>query len=686
MTGRGVGGKTAGRNRNGPWTVIGRMSETKRRRKWPFVVGGVALALVVAVAVFRWDWLIPTVEAQASKALGRQVTIAHLHVRLGWVPHIEADSVTIANPDDWPGGGNFATADKLSVDVDAMAYVRNRAIVIPGIALDHPQVDAQQLADGRANWTLGSGNSSDPSSPAPKIGDLRISDGHVHVVSGKLQSDFNVEVATKDGTAKDEAGQPGAAAASQIVASAKGTYAKQPITAQFTGGALLSLRDESQPYPLNLQVANGPTKISLVGTVKDPLAFAGADLKLDLSGPDMSLLLPLTGVAIPKTPPYRIAGALDYAKNLVKFTGIAGKVGSSDLEGDLQADTGPERPVLTATLQSKLVDLKDLGGFIGAEPGDADKGTKRPTQASGQASGRVLPTDPINLPRLNAADVHLKYRAGHIQGRSQPLDNMRADLDIVNGAVSLAPLSFGIGRGQITSNIQLAEQKQGVRAKATIDFQRVDVDKLLAATGAARGAGAIGGRAVIDGSGRSMADILGHGNGELKLYMGSGGNLSALLVDLSGLQFGNAVLSALGVPDRAKVQCLITDFVLQQGVVDARTLLLDTDEARIGGKGDINLRDETLKLVLNTESKHFSIGSLPAPINITGTLGKPSVLPDVAVVGARAGAAVALGVLLTPLGALLPTIQLGTGEDGACAGLLGNAKAPPTVPPAKTKR
>ncbi len=652
-------------------------SETKRRR-WPFVVGGLALILIAAVAVFRWDWLIPVVNAQASKALGRPVTITHLHVRLGRVPHIEADGVTIANPADWPGGGNFATADRLSVDVDAMAYIRARQVVIPDIAVERPQVDAQQLADGRANWTLASDGSS--AGPGPKIGNLRISDGHAHVVLAKLRSDFNVDVATQD-----VAGQP-----SQIVASAKGTYAAQPISAQFTGGALLSLRDESQPYPVDLQVANGPTKVSVVGTIKDPLAFAGADLKLDLAGPDMSLLLPLTGVAIPKTPPYRVTGSLDYTAGLVKFTGMNGKFGSSDLSGDLQVDTKPDRPVLTAELQSKLVDLKDLGGFIGAEPGDAGKGTKRAAASSPAASnGRVLPSDPISLPKLNVADVHLKYRAGRIQGRSQPLDNMRADLDIVNGTVSLAPLSFGIGRGQIVSDIKLAESGQGVHAKTTIDFQRVDVDKLVTATGAGRGAGAIGGRAVIDGTGRSMAEILGHGNGELKLYMGSGGNVSALLVDLSGLQFGNAVLSALGVPTRATVQCLITDFVLQQGLVDARTVLLDTDEARVGGKGSIDLRDETLKLVLNTESKHFSVGSLPAPVNITGTFAKPSVLPDLAVVGARAGAAVGLGILLTPLGALLPTIQLGTGEDGACAGLLANAKAPPSVPartPARPRR
>jgi hypothetical protein len=33
---------------------------------------------------------------------------------------------------------------------------------------------------------------------------------------------------------------------------------------------------------------------------------------------------------------------------------------------------------------------------------------------------------------------------------------------------------------------------------------------------------------------------------------------------------------------------------------------------------------------------------------------------------ARAGAAVGLGVLLTPIGALLPTIQFGIGKDNAC--------------------
>lgn len=651
------------------------MTERRPGRRWPFVLGGIALVILAALFLFRWDWLIPMVDARASAMLGRPVTISHLHVKLGRTTHIVVDGVTIANPPDWPGGGNFATAEHLVLDVDAMAYLHGRW-VLPSITVQQPRVDAQQLADGRANWTL----SMEGSSGSTDVGTLAIDDGQVHVRSDKLAADFEVAIATR-------AGGPGGK--DQIVASAKGTYAKQPIAAEFTGGALLSLRDAGDPYPVDLKLKNGPTTLSAVGTIANPLAFAGADVKLELAGPNMALLLPLTGIAIPKTPPYRVAGKLDYADGAVKLNGLAGKVGSSDLEGDLQVDTKPQRPVLTAKLHSKLVDLKDLGGFIGAEPGDADKGTKRPTRSD----GRVLPDDPIDLPRLNVADVHLQYTAGRIEGRHQPLDNMRADLDIVNGDVSLHPLSFGIGRGQITAQIQLAERSNALAAKADVEFQRVDVDKLLSATGVARGAGSIGGRAVIDGTGRSMAEILAHGTGELKLFMGSGGNLSALLVDLSGLEFGNALLSALGIPTRAQIQCLVTDFVLRSGQAESKLTMLDTSEARIGVAGGIDLRNEALNLVIRTEAKHFSVGSLPTPIGIHGTMGRPSIQPDLVEAGARAAAAVGLGVLLTPLAGLLPTIEFGTGEDNACAGLLREIKAqPPRAPapaapaPARRKR
>ena len=639
------------------------MTETIRRRRWPFIVGGIIAVLVILVVAFRWDWLIPIVEKQASAALGRPVTIGHLHVTLGRTVRVIADDVVVGNPPGWPDEGAFAKAEHLIVDVDAEKLVRERAIALSLVQLDKPVVEALQMQDGTANWAFASGGNSSSTSAGPALGRLQINDGTVHVKSAPLAADFQVAVETKAGDGgKDE-----------IVADAKGTYAKQPITASFVGGALLSLREAGTSYPVDLKVKNGATSATVIGTLDDPLTFSGANVKLSLAGPDMSLLLPLTGIAIPKTPPYRVSGHLDYASGLIAFKDLSGTVGSSDLAGSLSVDTKPQRPVLTADLRSKRVDLKDLAGFIGAEPGDADKGTKKPERSD----GKVLPNDPISLPKLTVADVHLKYRAERIEGRRQPLDDMVAAMDIVNGEVSLHPLSFGIGKGAITSQIQLSELAKALKMKADVEFKNVDVSKLLHAAGVGGGAGVIGGRAVIQGTGTSLAGILGDGSGEVKLYMGAGGNLSALLVDLSGLQFGNSLLSALGVPSRERIECLITDFALRNGQAESRLTMLDTNDSRVGITGGFNLKTERMDLILRTEAKHFSIGTIPAPIGIGGTMGQPSINLDLKEGGVRAAAAVGLGVLLTPAAGLLPTIQFGTGEDHACAGLLREIKTPP---------
>ena len=653
-----------------------------RIRKRYYLLGGLVVALGLLIAFWNWDWFIPIAQSQATAALGRKVTIEHLHVALSRRPLITAEGVTIANPDGFPDAPPLATVERLQARIDIPAYVHDRIIAIPEINVVHPVVEARALPDGTNNWTLGkSGGDSSSGGPSPKLGTLNIEAGHVHAVVPKLKADFGIDIATRDG----------ADGQSQLVADAKGTYAGQPVTGKFVGGALLSLGDAAHPYPVDLAVANGPTHVTIVGTIADPLAFAGADLKLHLSGPDLGLLLPLTGIAIPQTPSYDVAGQLDYADRKIKFHGMTGRIGSSDIEGDIDVDPGAERPQVTMTLTSRKVDLADLGGFIGSTPGRAgtpnQTAAQRTEVARAEASPRLIPNRPINLPKLRAADVELHYRGAHIAGESIPLDNVVVDLTIKDGGINLHPLRFGIGRGQISAAISLGAPRgdansTSLHARADVDFQRIELARLMAATKAFAGAGTLGGKAVIDGTGESLAGILGDGNGELKLIMSQGGNISALLVDLSGLEFGNAVLSALGIPNKAMLRCLVTDFALQRGVLQTRTMLLDTSEANVTGRGDINLRNETLNFRLRTDAKHFTVGSLPTDIIIDGKLKSPSIGPETGELAARTGAAIGLGILLTPLGALLPTVQFGSGEDNFCGPLLQQAQRAPTIPQA----
>ncbi len=628
-------------------------------------IGIPVLIIVLLVVFWNWDWFVPFVDARASAQLGRRVTMAHLHIRLGRTTRVVADDVVVNNPTGFPSDvPPLARIGHLGIDVDVMEYIRHRIISIRHIDLSQPVLEARGLDNGQNNYTLQLKASPPPKSgqtpaPSPKIGALTIEDGQLHARIPKLKADFTAAIATHAA----EGVVAGNGGTSEITAKATGTYAGQPITADLIAGAILTVTDKTKPFPIDLHIANGDTHVSLTGTVQDPLAFAGTNLDLVLSGTNMDDLYPLTGIPIPSTPAYRISGKLAYvaATRRIHFDDFRGVVGKSDLEGTITEEPQGTKPDVTMDLASRNVDLADLGGFIGTNTG-------RATRSRG-----LLPTTPISLPKLNAADILLRYDGHHIEGRSIPLDSLIATADIVNGDVTVHPLIFTVGRGRVQSDIALTpESDKQIKLKTALHSDSVDVTRLMQATHAFGGAGSIGGLATLDSTGNSIATFLGNGNGGLALYM-SGGNLSALLIDLSGLELGKAILSAIGVPQRTPVKCMIGDFALRNGVVNTRALLVDTGEALISGSGDIDLKAQTINFQASSRSKNFSIGNLPTPIRISGTLKHPSIGLGVKELAARGGVAVALGFLAAPL-ALLPTVELGVGDPHACGELVSEMK------------
>jgi hypothetical protein len=633
-----------------------------RRRSviWLVSLGAPLLAVVLVAFIWGWDLLIPVIAAQASAYLGRPVHIAHLHITPGRVVQVTADDVTIGNPTDWQGFP-LASIRHLVVRIDAWAYIRHGQMVVPLVALEQPQVAATQLQNGSANYKL---QLASRTGPGARIGEVRIDGGYVRLRLAKLKADVGIDLRT-EGEGEQE----------KLVAEAHGTYNAQPISGRLVGGAVIALEDRSRPWPIDLRLQNGPTEVSLIGSITDPTALQGTDLKLRLAGPDMALLGPLTGLPMAKTPSYLIAGQLELSRQHVRLRDFAARVGSSDLRGTIDVNPDTDPPDMVAELTSRRVDLADLGGFIGAEPGrtttPGQTAAQRAEIARAEAQPKLIPDTPISIPKLHWANVHVKYHAGSIAGRSVPLDNLSVVADIVNGQVNIHPLSFGVGAGRITGSIQLTPQGNLVHTNAKVEFQRLDVSRLMAATHMFQGAGAMSGGATLEAVGNSLAQMVDNGHGELQLAM-VGGDLSAVLVDLSGLEFTNALLSALGMPKRTAVECFITDAGLDRGILRLRTMVLDTGEGVLTATGGADLRNEQLDLALRTESKHFTIGSLPTPLHITGTLKHPGVTPGVEL-GVRGGLAIGLGVAFPPL-ALLPTIQFGVGEDHRCDKVLALAR------------
>lgn len=638
------------------------------RPRWtlPYILAGIFGLLVIGIAVFlvffNWNLLRPLVERQASHALGRPVTIGSFDVSLRRESWIEMHDITVANA---PGfeGPHLATIDRVAIQVRTFPLLIGR-IEIPEIAVLRPKGRIETNAAGKNNYTFDM-NKDGGSGPNIVLGHLTIDDADIRYIDVPKKTDLKLHAQTDKLGAKEPI----------VKVTGDGRYNGQPSKLNLQGGALLAFRDPTIAYPVDLAADVGRTHAKIKGTIERPLDFKGAKLQLDISGDSMSELYPLIGLPIPATPPYTLKGGLDFAGKIIVFRTFAGTVGNSDLGGDFAVNLENARPKMTGYLISNKVVLADLAGFIGAPPGKEDDpksntAAHKAIEQKAEASGRLLPTEPLALDKLRAFDVDVVLRGERIESDFTPLDKLKATLKIDDGFLTLKPLAFGIGDGTIDMNMDLDGRKNPAAVDFTAEFKNVDLKRIMQETQLFQGVGRIAGNTRIVTTGNSISDMLGRGDGELQLFM-EGGTFSKLLLELVGLDVTEALGFLLeGQDKQAELRCLIADMKLQKGILTPETLLLDTSDTNINVTGGINLRDETMDLRIVPAPKDMSILTLRGPIRVDGPMRNPGIQPEAGNLAGRTTAAILLGILLTPLAAIIPTIELGLGEDSDCTGLI----------------
>lgn len=444
---------------------------------------------------------------------------------------------------------------------------------------------------------------------------------------------------------------------------AKSTLAGQPAEARGT----LSTRRVNNRLDLAIKASArvGATRASAEGSFVDPARLQKLRLTMTLSGDDLGKLYNLLNIPLPPTPPYRLAGMLIHENKVWQFDNFKGVVGNSDLAGDFSVDHSRAQKFMRGDLISRNLDLKDLGGFVGAD-------TK--PDAVEKVPGRgVLPRQRFNLSKLHAADADIRFRGAHIKTRRLPLDDMTAHLKLDRGKLTLEPLNFGVAGGNIVSTIAMDANVKNIETRADVRARQLELSKLFPGFNLTRAsAGAIGGAAKVAGRGNSVAEILGSMNGDVALVM-NGGSLSELLLRLANLDIQHTAKVLLTGDRQIPVRCMVADFKAVNGVLTTESLVLDSGKENIIGSGTINLREELLDLKLVAHPKDTSFVALRGPILIQGSFEKPAVRPQMGGVIARSVLAAALGSIAGPLG-LIPLIDLGNAQNHDCDGLMAEAK------------
>jgi len=611
---------------------------------------------MVLFVVFGLGTLKGPIQRAVSNASGRELIIeGRFKAVWSWThPRFRAEKVRYANP-DWADEDWMFEADAVEASVKLLPLLIGR-VVLPEVHLERPSIDLEVDDEGRKNWILSQDDQQKKGGSRFALQQLTFDHGRLRFADAGRDIDLENELSTD---------------AEGVAVESKGTYKGLATNVKGRGGPVLGLKDSNDPYPLDAGGKIGDTTVKVKGTLTNVAQLSALDLAIELEGKTLSELYDVIGIAFPETSAYKTKGRLVKGDNMIAYEKFTGTVGESDIAGSLHFDLGGKRPFMRGELNSKLLNLADLGPLVG---------TDQPKQSG------VLPDMPFDSDRWDSIDTDVKIHAGSIQRpKALPLENLATRIQMRDKVLTLEPFTVGMAGGVISGTIKLDGQKEPIATNTALRIKDLQLQKLFPTLKESeQSIGAINGLVELAGHGDSVSRMLGTADGKVGLYM-DGGQISRFMMELVALDVWGAAKVKLEGDKPIDVHCAIADFGAKDGVLNTNVFAFDTQVVNVGGSGTVNLKNESIDLKLDPEPKDHSIASLNSPLFIKGTFAQPKFSVEWKRVGVKGIAATVMG-LISPALAVLPLMKEGEKKDSPCAQLIADATKSTKAPKAKQEQ
>ena len=647
--------------------------DRSRRRPWRIAGMIVAALLLGLAALYTYQYVTKgrfwreTFLAQASKTAGRKVAIAgdfqlYLHPNIRFV----AEGLSIANP-DWAKDRQLLTARQIETDISLWQLILGRQH-LRTLLLDGAAGDLEIDAAGRNTWTF----AGDKPFKIPAIDAAAITGSRIRYRDAIRRADVSLTFgdvgATATGKGDGRVDRP-------LTFAGGGTAMGAPFTLTGSFGSPNStIAGGRTTIDLHARVAD--SRIDIAGTLPGPTIVEGADLRVTVAGNNLQSPFKLIGVAVPATRAYKLASNLTKTGDEYRFTRLTGRFGDSDLAGKLtisrptDAAGKPGRIRIDGDLATRVLSILDVGPLIGYSPAklDAQGGKGAVTMVGGHP--RVLPDAPLAVEGLKAFDARIDYTAAKVGTGTADIRNLALKLRLDDRQLLLDPLAFDLAGGRLTAKIDLNARVVPIVTDYDIRLSQVPLGKLLtqfkvedSGTTASLKA-----RIQLRGRGDTVHKSLANSDGRIAIVFPKG-TLWIRNIELAKLDLQNFVTAFLGkkLKEPRQINCGLVAFTVKDGVGRADPIIFDTNRANFTAKGQISFVDESLGLSFRGDSKEFSLFSGQSPIAIGGYFAAPKINPISPQLITRAAAAVALGVVGTPVASLLAFVDLGNAKDTNCA-------------------
>ncbi|RDH89046.1 MAG: hypothetical protein DIZ77_11995 [endosymbiont of Seepiophila jonesi] len=563
------------------------------------------------------------------KIEGKTVGIGGLQLRLDGVP--------------LRGGLQMKNGERLTADLTsgpvALEKIASRLGMDENLGGDLQQIQLRFAGNG---GTLGE---------LLAQGELRVETSAGHIVFGKADGSTPLDLAISRVQFASLNGQ-------NVTLNAEGGLRSEFFNLQATGPELTALVQGKSSLPVTTKITLGKTQGALSlhldgvsGKLKGPLSFL-------IHCPSLQALSKLTGVELPETLAYRLEGEAMASKEQVVFSKLLAGVGKSRIVGDLQIGLRDGGPDIRGELRSEIFDLADLQPFFAGEAQPQEDLSESDWLFSGHS---------LQLSLLTHFDMNLQLKLPKLVHRNAPVGSMHASVDLSAGELHLDPVVLKLDSGgsfsaAASANAAATPPQLAMQLKVSgfdygVLLERLDVTQDV--DGSADFA------MDISGSGWSLREVAAGLDGHLVL-VGGEGRIKNQDLPFKLKDFVGTLLPQMGLKDEPVIDlnCLVDRLDFNKGVGYTRSMLIDTKKLTIAGSGEIDLRDETLHMILNPRPKELTLVSLTNPVKLEGRLHAPSIKPT-KLGTLKTIAGVAAGVA-NPAYLLLAFGDVGVSEENPC--------------------
>ncbi len=630
------------------------------------IVAVLTLTVVLFLALFDWNWLRGPIGRWASAEYDRDIVLAgDLDVRpFSWTPSVSIEGLRVGGP-AWAREKDTLRVGRIEASVRLRKLFAGQ-LEVPDLMLTRPEAVLIVDQQGRQSWALNPNRKDDSGQNLPAIQRLTITDGRLIFDEQRRGMTLNARLDAREAAEGSESeDEPGG-----FRLTGDGALNGEPLELRIEGAPFVNIRRD-RPYAFNAELSGAGTTVSADGRVTRPFDLRRFTADLTLEGRDLNDLYLITGIAAPNTPPYRLAGKLERNRSRWTFNDFAGRVGSSDLGGDVAVDRVEGRLFVEADLASRSLDIDDLAAVLGAKPEVTPSGTV----ATSGSPTRLLPDAPLQVERLRQMDGRLSYAAASVKRNNFEIRQVELGAALKDSVLNLDPVAFDFSRGALRGKARINAARDMPYTHVDFRLAGYPLESIIPArNGAPTVTGVALGRARLEGPGASVHELAANARGNISLVVPQG-RIRRAFAELLGINVGAGLLRLLGGDiSTTPIRCGVADFLVRDGVATAQTLVIDTEVVLTRGAGTIDLESETLNLRLDGETKQPRLLRVWAPITVQGSLVSPRLGVDTAAIAGQGGLAGALGALVNPLVALLPFVDPGLAEDADCGALIASAR------------